>query len=451
VSLAERPAVSLAERPAVSLAERPAVSLAERAEAKAKLDGYLKALFDAAATGRCDEAARVGERAAGDAGLKAFAREAAALGAVGRALSAADARRRDALEALLNGQSRSIATKENTITGVVRKVHGGVLQVMVKGRVNDQEIEYAKRLKVSELTPACRARLFGEAAPTTPDEWVARALFCLREKDLAAAARALARAPGHPAGAYGRARLAASREEEARKAWEEAIAPLVRAEYAPREGKAVLAALDAFGKAHGGTDFAKGAAKKVARIRSAALGDEIRTAAPKKTRLELDFESRAQRGWCQDKTPGSTLKYDFAKGRESPTALRVKYRIKPIGRGTHWAWVASKEWFGKRDWSAYDGIAFWVKGTGGGHDLGLDLILGEKGARGTYNFSFADASSQWRRIEARWSDFGVKRAPARTKPLRLDASQVTSVALIISGGGGTILFDDVELVSWAGR
>jgi ferric-dicitrate binding protein FerR (iron transport regulator) len=179
----------------------------------------------------------------------------------------------------------------------------------------------------------------------------------------------------------------------------------------------------------------------------AAVIDGVRTTvAATRPRLELDFEHPPHRSWCQDRTPGSTLSYDFVEGRESPAALRVRYRVAPIGRGKQWVWVASNEWFGTRDWSAYGGIAFWVKGTGNGARVGLDLGFGKNAGLVRYSFSFADESSEWRRIEARWCDFGAKLVPGGAEGRGLDVGRIDCVAFVIGGGSGTMLFDDLELV-----
>lgn len=103
-------------------------------------------------------------------------------------------------------------------------------------------------------------------------------------------------------------------------------------------------------------------------------------------------------------TAGSTVKHDFVKGRESATALRMRYRIKPLGKGPgkHWVWVAVKEWFGKRDWLAYGGIALWAKRPGGGGRIEVDLGYGKGSWIVRYSFRFRHTSSEWRRIEVHY-------------------------------------------------
>jgi ferric-dicitrate binding protein FerR (iron transport regulator) len=181
----------------------------------------------------------------------------------------------------------------------------------------------------------------------------------------------------------------------------------------------------------------------------AAVIDKIKTAvAAREPRPELDFEDPAGRAWSKGVTAGSTLRYDFVKGRKSSTALRMRYRVKFIGAGPgkQWVWLAVKEWFGKRDWSAYGGIAFWVRGTGNGERIGVDLGHGQGSNMVRYTFNFYDTSSEWRRIEARWCDFGPKLGQDRARGRGLDVSRNECVGIVIGAGSGTLLFDDFELV-----
>jgi hypothetical protein len=181
----------------------------------------------------------------------------------------------------------------------------------------------------------------------------------------------------------------------------------------------------------------------------AAVIDEIKTVeAARKPRLEMDFENSRGRAWSKGVTVGSTLRYDFVKGREGSTALRMRYRVKFIAAGpeNQWVWLATGKWFGRRDWSAYGGIAFWVRGTGSGERIGVDLGNGRRSKMTRYTFNFHDTSSEWRRIEARWCDFGPKIVPGRTRGKPLDVSGIEVLGFVVGAGSGTMLFDGVELI-----
>jgi len=236
-------------------------------EAKTKFAGYFVAFDAAAHKGDLAKAAKVCEDAKADPELQPLTKEVKALTTMAEALARADAAKKKALQALLDGKKRSFTTKKGTVKGVVRKVEGDVLKVRAEFRINNKVKYRYQDVKLSELSPEARARLLGEPKPATPDEWVARAIRKLAEKELEAAEKALAAAGDHPLAVHYRHRIdeirLGAREAAAKRLWQEQISPFLAVKKLSKQrAKAGQKILAAFHAAHGKTKFAASVAKQ---------------------------------------------------------------------------------------------------------------------------------------------------------------------------------------------
>ncbi len=275
--------------PEQTKAADPPTNLKGEEAAKTRWVACLRSFDQALARGDPASASKVAAEARSDPMLAGFGTEVTALGRMVPLFVKWNSARQQAIAALTDGRKTTFQLNSGSLTGVVRKVEDGALHVTVEGRINNQPIEYGKRVKWSDLTPACRARLLGEKTPTTPDEWVATAARKIFSGDLDGVEKALAEAGAHPMTPHYRQRLDTLRKAElekaARLAWEKEMVPLLKIErFTKAKARKSMEALTSFRETHGGTAFAASVepqAKDLEKSLRATLGP------PREVTLEL--------------------------------------------------------------------------------------------------------------------------------------------------------------------
>jgi hypothetical protein len=177
-------------------------------------------------------------------------------------------RRRNALAKLVGHEVEVRRASGGTIKGTVQKVTDGALEIRTKfkgGGTMDQTVRF------SELAPGELARLAPAVKPRGANADLIAAILAVAGRDFPAARKALEAAKGHVLHDRWSRRLAkldaAHRDSLARQAWKEKVATLVREKYSGEQGKALLAALDAFVAAHRATEFARGKAAEIETLR----------------------------------------------------------------------------------------------------------------------------------------------------------------------------------------
>lgn len=239
--------------------------------ARAKFSDYLNAFDNAARRMVFDEASKLGIKAGADIELKPIADEAAALKDVAEVFARDVANRQKALK---DGKKHAFQTKRGTTEGVVREIDGDVVSVKVVQKVDKNEIEFVKRIKLSELTAEGHARIFGRIEPTTEAEWIAMALRRIAEKKLDEAEKILPKAGTHALAARYRHLIDEIRlgklDADAKKYWEEHLEPLLAiAKLDKKSAETGQRALSVFRKSHGKTKFAASISEKIGKLKDA--------------------------------------------------------------------------------------------------------------------------------------------------------------------------------------
>jgi hypothetical protein len=252
------------------------------AEARKALEGLLTGYDELMLQGEWSVAAE--HLAAGKKKLDAGVREMvsarlAPAEKVAALLAAWHAKRLSAVKGLVGSKVSLRTGQGGKVSGQVQAATAAGLKVSVRFRLGDTWGERVQAVKFTELAPGELDRLLPAFRADGPEGRMAEAVLALSLGDLSRAGKALQAAADHPLAGRWTKRLAALLESEketaAKLAWEGSVKGLLRPKYDEAAGKAVLAALDAFMKAHGGTEFAEGRAAEVARIRSAARSDLI--------------------------------------------------------------------------------------------------------------------------------------------------------------------------------
>ncbi len=254
--------------------------------------------------------------------------------------------------------------------GTVEEVTADAFKVKVTFRIGGTEGSTTRTVKFADLAKGELERLLPGFKPTGTDGQIAAVLLAMGGKDYPAAEKALKAAGEHPLVARYREKLEVmvqgAGNVAARKAWEKDIAPLVRDKYAAEAARKLIAVLDAYTAAHGGTDFAKGRKPEVDRLYGLArtaieaspeemlakvkklFHGKVVKFDPKTLRVELlyDFEDKKQlQDWklsewaWRGKTGGSvkvekgvlhmlrTGRYILLRGKYTSVSARVDFAV----------------------------------------------------------------------------------------------------------------------------
>jgi serine/threonine protein kinase len=292
------------------------------AEAGRRRDALLEAFDGQALAGRFQQAGALvaAERARIPADLQALvATELDAAGRVAAELSGREAARIAVRKALI-GKEQALRTKGNVVhNAIITAVAADAFEVERWYSVGGERKKTEYRITFAELAPGELERLLPEPAPGTPDGFVAQAIAALARTDGAAAGRALDQAGAHPlAGRYvakvDLLRMGAV-EGAAKQAWDQTVAPLARAaRLSPAEGKALLAALEGFAKAHGATRFAAGQKSELDRLQALAIAALDGGPESMQARVQALFRGRVVR--FNPQTLAVELAYDFQDARQ---------------------------------------------------------------------------------------------------------------------------------------
>ncbi len=115
--------------------------------------------------------------------------------------------------------------------------------------------------------------------------------------------------------------------------------------------------------------------------------------------------------------------------------------------------VAPRAWAGlqgfnvspAQDWSAYDGVSFWFKGTNSGKTF-LYAITQGSGA-GLYQASFKDNTTGWKLVNLPWQAFTYREGATGTPILSL--TSVTAYFIQFSDNGGDTGFTERSIsIRW---
>jgi len=293
------------------------------ADAGRQRDALLEAFDVQALAGRNREAAALvaAERARIPADLGALvAADLRALDGVARELANRDSAREAALKALI-GKEVALRTRGDIVhNATIRTVAADAFEVERWYSVGGERKKTEYRIAFAELAPGELARLLPEPEPATADGFVAQAIAALAKGDAAVAGRALESAGAHPmAGRYA-ARVDALRlgavEGAAKAAWDQSVAPLGKAaKPSAAEGKALLAALEAFAKAHGSTKFAAAQRAEIDRLQALALTALAGSPEGMQGRVQALFRGRLVR--FDPQTLAAELAYDFQDPRQA--------------------------------------------------------------------------------------------------------------------------------------
>jgi hypothetical protein len=163
-----------------------------------------------------------------------------------------------------------------TVKGTLRELTDEGLHLSVRfarGAALDHPVAFV------DLARGELARLAG-IEPEGPDAGMAKAVLAISRGEIGAARTALAAAKDHPLHERWSARLATLdaeyRESLAERAWTREVATLMREDYRVPQMRALLDALDAFVAAHGATEFARGRAAEIEKLRNSP--DALRAA-----------------------------------------------------------------------------------------------------------------------------------------------------------------------------
>ncbi len=245
------------------------------AEAREALGGILDRFDELVAAGDAAGAKKhvAAERAKlGAEKAKLVAAELDAAAKIAALLVAHEKARADAL-AELKGKEIEITRNDGTrLKGEVVSVTEGVIKLKVAFRIGGTTGYSERSVKISDVSPADRARLLPALKTNDANGRIAAALVALGTKDLAAAEKHLAGAGEHPFAARYRDKLDELKlgavEAAAKRAWTASVD--VREKYDLPGAKKLLAALDAFLAAHGKTECAAGLKDEIARLRGLA-------------------------------------------------------------------------------------------------------------------------------------------------------------------------------------
>jgi beta-glucosidase len=122
-------------------------------------------------------------------------------------------------------------------------------------------------------------------------------------------------------------------------------------------------------------------------------------------------------------------------------ALQVTYDINTDGGVAHTFGAA-------QNWTAYDGLAFWLKGTGSGRKLSIELKDGgtDAGHSELFDLAITDDVAGWKRVEAPFKRFKRRASQPAGAPTdgKVDRVAVWGYAVHLPVGAGTLLVDQVE-------
>jgi predicted Ser/Thr protein kinase len=230
----------------------------------------------------------------------------------------AEAARRGAELGKLPGRTVELLLKDGgRVSGKVLAASDAGIRIEVIRREGPAEIAQPRLVTFGELALGEADRLVPRSRSEGPDGQVAEAMLLMASgsggpasPELRRAGEALAAAGAHPLVASLTKRLdylkTDPRERAAGQAWEDSVAKLVRPKYSAEEAKALLAAIEAFQRDHGATDFAKARSAAMTKLRLAAgdeteklrvlFGGQVVRYDPLKLEIELlwDFSSPAQ-------------------------------------------------------------------------------------------------------------------------------------------------------------
>ncbi|HSD83380.1 MAG TPA: carbohydrate binding domain-containing protein, partial [Anaerolineae bacterium] len=102
-----------------------------------------------------------------------------------------------------------------------------------------------------------------------------------------------------------------------------------------------------------------------------------------------------------------------------------------------WAGLQGFNLASPQDWSTYDGVSFWFKGTNSGKTFLYAITQG--GGAGLYQASFADNSTNWKLINLPWQAFTYREGATGTPVLSLTA--VTAYFIQFSDNGSDTGFN----------
>jgi Protein kinase domain/Galactose oxidase, central domain len=182
--------------------------------------------------------------------------------------------RKDALKDLVGKQIELKKRTGDTVKGELVKVLGNTLFVKVTFRIGGTVGSSRRDVRFSELAPGELEKLLPAFKAKGTGGHLAAMHLAMSRKDFPTARRELASAGKHHLTRHYATRIEIAEkgavEFNAEKVWLADVAPLLKKEYAPKEAKAVLAALDGYRAAHGSTKFAATRKSEVANARALA-------------------------------------------------------------------------------------------------------------------------------------------------------------------------------------
>lgn len=104
-----------------------------------------------------------------------------------------------------------------------------------------------------------------------------------------------------------------------------------------------------------------------------------------------------------------------------------------------------------RDWSAFDGVQLWLRGTGSGAELQVEIFDGgtDADASERFDFTIVDDAAGWELVQIPWSSFAraTDYQPTGVPDDGLDLTTMWGFALPAVSGTATVLVDDISVYS----
>ncbi|MFO7690960.1 MAG: carbohydrate binding domain-containing protein, partial [Cryobacterium sp.] len=167
-----------------------------------------------------------------------------------------------------------------------------------------------------------------------------------------------------------------------------------------------------------------------------------------------DFEGGTPEGFfaygnagfgVEDVAPGSA---NARPGQTDPTTvLSYGFDITPAGSfggvGHNFATAG--------DWSSFEGVSFWLQGSGNGASLQFEIFDGgaDSDSSERFDHTITDDVAGWREIQIPWASFtrATDFQPGGAPDDGLNLTTMWGYALPANSGADTVLVDDIELYS----
>ena len=170
-------------------------------------------------------------------------------------------------------------------------------------------------------------------------------------------------------------------------------------------------------------------------------------AKPEALPMIYDFESGMPSGYFAD--PGGQISANVVTTDTLTQSGVITNHVLAVNVVTPRAWAGLQGFnlASTQDWSPYDGVSFWFKGTNSGKTFLYAITQG--GGAGLYQAPFTDNSTSWKYISLPWEAFRYREGASGTPTLSLTAVTAYFIQFSDNGGdtgfSGTFYVDQMKL------